>query len=211
MPRRQESDRIPAMEILIATNNKHKVIEFCRIFSGFRVLSPADMHIDFEFEETGDTFFANSYGKALALHKQTGKWVVADDSGLCVPALDNAPGVYSARYGAPRKGKNLSAARRNQYLLQQMQNITERKAFFACCMVLVMTEHKFFAAQETVEGVIASEPAGSEGFGYDPLFYLSSMGKTVAQLEAGEKDKLSHRGRAARVIRHHLETLQATT
>ena len=196
------------MEILIATNNRHKVVEFARIFEGCRVLSPADIDLDFEFDETGQSFFENSYGKALALHKLTGRRVMADDSGLCVSALGGAPGIYSARYGAPASGENLPSGERNAYLLRQLEGKTDRAAWFVCCMVLVLSEYRFFAAQETLAGTITTAPAGEEGFGYDPVFFVPEAGKTVAQLDAAEKDAISHRGRAARVMQRHLAGLQ---
>lgn len=193
------------MDILLATNNAHKVQEFTRIFTDHRIITPGQLGIEFEYIETGKTFLDNALGKAMTLHKLAGKRVIADDSGLCVPALGNAPGVYSARYGSGQDGIRLSPEQRNAFLLEQMQDITDRRAFFVCCMVLVFAEHRFFAAQETVAGIINHKPAGRRGFGYDPLFFLPQFRKTAAELEGTQKDSVSHRGKAARVILGHLE------
>ena len=176
-----------------------------RILKGYRIYCPQDSGINFNYEENGSTFLENSFGKAMALYKITKKRIIADDSGLCVPALNNAPGVYSARYGISKEGETLSAARKNQLILEQMQNIKERKAYFVCCMVLILSEYRFFIAQETLQGTIAHEPAGNGGFGYDPIFYVPGFKKTVAELEDKQKDRISHRGKAARVIKHYLE------
>ena len=196
------------MELLLATNNDHKVKEFNRIFKQHRLFTPTELGLEFDYAETGTTFHENALGKARALYRMTGRPVLADDSGLCVTALDNAPGVFSARYGAIQPGTRLKAEERNALLLQQLQAQTNRQAFFVCCMACVVTEHRFFVAQETVEGVIAHEPAGDGGFGYDPVFLLPEFGLTVAQLEPARKDSISHRGKAARVINTLLAAIQ---
>jgi XTP/dITP diphosphohydrolase len=187
-------------ELLLASNNAHKHAEFTRLFPGFRILLPADLGLAFEFEENGSTFLENSLGKALSLSASTGRPVVADDSGLCVPALGGEPGIYSSRYGSPSPGVVLGASERNSYLLSRMRGISDRRAFFVCCMALVLGPERFVTVQETVHGVIADAPRGTNGFGYDPLFLLPGRGLTIAELPDGEKDALSHRGRAARRI-----------
>lgn len=197
------------MKILIATQNKHKVGELQYILKDHILVTPGEMGIPFDFEETGSSFFENSYGKAMELYKSAGLPVIADDSGLVVPALGGEPGIYSARYGASEKGKNLEAPERNEYLLNKMNGITNREAFFVCCMTLILTENRFFSAQETMEGIIASEPSGVHGFGYDPLFYLPEYGKTVAQIPEEEKNRISHRGRAGRRINVLLKELES--
>jgi XTP/dITP diphosphohydrolase len=193
--------------VVLATNNRHKAVEISRILTTVEVLLPADVGVSFEYEETGQNFLDNAYGKALALYHHLERPVLADDSGLAVSALDGAPGIFSARYGSDVFGRPLTDAQRNSYLLQQMEDKPERSCFFVCCMVLMVEEYRYFTAQETVEGVVAREAVGSGGFGYDPLFFLPDLGKTVAQLSSGEKDQLSHRGRAARRIQCLLNSL----
>ncbi|MDZ7794200.1 MAG: RdgB/HAM1 family non-canonical purine NTP pyrophosphatase [Spirochaetia bacterium] len=200
------------MEILVATENTHKLKELSAIFAGHTLLTPHERDIDYYFEETGETFLANAQGKALALFEkvrleQALTPVIADDSGLVVPALGGEPGVYSARYGSPAGGPNLDTPDRNRYLLDKMEGLTDRRSFFVCCMVLVLTPERFFVAQETLPGSIISEPRGNHGFGYDPLFYLNEYGQTVAELPEAEKNKISHRGRAGIRLRAVLDSL----
>ncbi len=183
----------------MASNNPHKVVEMEKIFSGHRIIAPQSLGIRFQHEEVGDTYFENALGKAATLYQLTGKPVISDDSGLSVKALDGAPGVYSARFGDAPDGKILSTPERNVYLLEKMKGVKEpkeRQAHFVCCMVIILEKERIFSVQETFPGIIASEPSGSEGFGYDPLFYLPEYGKTVAQLPEDEKNRISHRGRA---------------
>lgn len=188
-------------ELLLASNNEHKRREFARLFHGVTIRMPRDIGIDFDFPEDGATFLANAQGKAAALHRLARRPVIADDSGLCVASLGGEPGIYSARYGSAPGSAPLEAPRRNEYLLQRMTGMKERSAYFVCCLVLVLSDDRFFAAQETVPGVIAAAARGTNGFGYDPLFFLPELGKTMAELPDEDKDRLSHRGRAARRIR----------
>jgi len=185
------------IELVLASNNAHKHTEFCRLFPRIRVLLPRDIGVSFEHEETGDTFFDNARGKALALFRAAGRPVIADDSGLCVHALGGAPGILSNRYGAGADGKLLEAGARNAYLLQKLEGEKDRRAFFVCCLVLVLDEERFVAVQETVHGVITEEPRGKNGFGYDPVFFLPGSGMTMAEIPDAHKDEVSHRGRAA--------------
>jgi XTP/dITP diphosphohydrolase len=187
-------------EIVLASNNAHKHEEFERLFPGARLLLPRDLGISFEYEEDGDTFLSNALGKALALHRQTGRAVMADDSGLCVRALGGEPGIFSSRYGAGPGGALLDAPRRNAYLLERMRGMEDRAAWFVCCLVLVFEETRFLVAEETVHGTIVESPRGENGFGYDPLFLVAGHQRTVAELPEREKDEISHRGRAARRI-----------
>jgi XTP/dITP diphosphohydrolase len=186
------------MELLLASNNDHKRRELERLLPGVVVRSPRDVGAALDFEENGGTFLENARGKAAALFRTTHLPVIADDSGLCVTALGGQPGIYSNRYGVPRGTQPLEAPERNAYLLRRMAGVEDRAAFFVCCLVLVLGEERFFAAQETVDGVIADAPRGRNGFGYDPLFLFPSRGLTMAELSDAEKDAVSHRGRAAR-------------
>ncbi len=187
------------MDIVLASNNPHKLTEVARLFRGHVVRAPADIGVPFAFEENGSTFLENAIGKARALFDACRIPVLADDSGLCVPALGGEPGVFSSRYGS-NGGKILSTPERNAYLLSRMGGVADRGAYFVCCMVLFLGEERYLVAQETVRGTVATAPRGDHGFGYDPLFLVPGMGKTIAELPAGEKDRLSHRGRAARRI-----------
>ena len=187
-------------ELLIASNNEHKTREFARLFPGVRIRAPRDVGIEFDCPEDGETFFSNAHGKAAALHRLAGRPVIADDSGLCVDSLGGEPGILSARYGSPPGGAVLDAPRRNDYLLSRMSGIRARGARFICCLVLLLGTDRFVSAQETVPGVIAESPRGDHGFGYDPLFLLTDMGKTMAELSDVDKDRISHRGRAAQRI-----------
>ena len=187
-------------ELLLASNNSHKHDEFARLFPGLRILLPKDLGLAFEFEENSQTFLDNALGKSLTLHRLAGRTVIADDSGLCVPALGGEPGVYSSRYGSVPGGAVLAAPERNQYLLCRMKGLADRRAFFVCCLALVVEETRFVTIQETVHGVIAEAPRGTNGFGYDPLFFLPERGMTIAELPDADKDAVSHRGRAARLL-----------
>jgi XTP/dITP diphosphohydrolase len=126
--------------------------------------------------------------------------VIADDSGLSVAALGGEPGVSSSRFGAKDNGPLLSDEEKNRLLLAKMQGVENRRAVFVCCMVLILDELRFLAAQEVLEGSVALEPAGSGGFGYDPIFLLPDVDVTVAQVTEAAKDRISHRGKAARRI-----------
>ena len=194
------------MDILVATGNKNKIKELSQIMPEHHFLTPADLDIEFDYDETGTTYCENALGKALHLHKLVGKPVLAEDSGLSVPALDGAPGIYSARYGM-KDGIKLSDPEKNAFLLKNMEGTKDRKAFFVCSMVLVMNEYRYFVAQETMEGEIALEPAGEKGFGYDPVLYIPAAGKTVAQMSDEEKNALSHRGKAGRKMKLIIESL----
>jgi XTP/dITP diphosphohydrolase len=185
------------MKIVLATGNAHKKKELSQIISSHQLLLPEDLGISFYHEETAETFSGNSMGKAQTLFAACGKPVMADDSGLIVPALNGGePGIYSARYGSDESGHNLSDTERNHYLLHKMRAITDRSAFFVCCMTLIIDEYRVFTVQETFKGEIISRMEGTGGFGYDPIFYIPEIGKTAAQLSESEKNRISHRGKA---------------
>jgi XTP/dITP diphosphohydrolase len=187
-------------EFLLASNNAHKHQEFMRLFPGIRILRPRDLGLEFDFEEAGETFLENAFGKAMALFQMAKRPVIADDSGLCVGALGGEPGIFSSRYGAGVGGALLDAPRRNAYLLDRMEGIQDRAAYFVCCCVLVLEESRFIAVQDTVHGHIADGPRGENGFGYDPVFLVPGQERTMAELPDTEKDAISHRGRAARRV-----------
>lgn len=200
------------MILWFASGNAHKKQELAAILSaagcGYPLKTPLEAGIAFDPDETGDSFLENALLKARVLSRlladagQTGP-VIADDSGLCVDALGGRPGIYSARYGA-EAGSKLGDAARNALLLGELENARQRSARFVCAMVLLYTENRFFAAQETLEGEIIPLEAGAGqgrgGFGFDPILYLPGRGLTVAELPAEEKNCLSHRGKAARAL-----------
>jgi XTP/dITP diphosphohydrolase len=172
---------------------------------------PADSGIGFDPDETGLTFCENALLKARELKKiigRNGEAVIADDSGLCVDALDGRPGIYSARYGGTG-GQKLSSAERNALLLEELKDNAKRRARFVCAMVLLLEEDRFFLVQETLEGEIVKNgmSRGEGGFGYDPVFLIPELGRTAAELSAEEKNSLSHRGKAGKHIANILKNL----
>lgn len=199
------------MLIVLASGNPHKKVELSALFKGHTLLLPQDLGVTYHHEETGSLFLENALGKARTLYKQlvqatrSNHLILADDSGLSIPALGGEPGVYSARFGEKELGRKPSYREQHQLLLEQMRTKRDRKAYFICCMVLMIHPDRWFMAQETLEGEIAFTPKGTGGFGYDPLLYLPSKGKTVAELTLEEKNEISHRGTAARAIRTILE------
>ena len=197
---------LPRNEIVLATNNKHKHTEISEALPGYTVLTPRNLGIEFDCEETGTTFLDNALLKARALFALCRKPVLADDSGLCVPALGGRPGVYSARFGQDQSAPPRDDAERNAYLLSLIPKDSRPEAFFVCAMVLLVSEYRVFTAQETVSGVIVHTPRGTHGFGYDPVFFLPERGLTVAEIGLPEKNTFSHRGRAVRRIKAILES-----
>jgi XTP/dITP diphosphohydrolase len=149
-----------------------------------------------EFEETAPTFAENSTGKAEHYSRFTHSLVVADDSGIVVPALGGAPGVYSARYAGP----NASDADRVQKILREMKGFTgeDRRAKFVCVTAIARHGRAFIITSDSVEGFVTEEPRGNDGFGYDPIFFLPQIGMTYAEASREEKNRLSHRGKAFR-------------
>ena len=186
------------MELVLASNNPHKVAEVRRILVGFAVRTPAETGVSFAFEETGSTYEQNALGKARHLHGLIGVPTLADDSGLTVAALGGAPGVRSARFGPP--GAALDDAGRCAYLLSLLRGAADRSAAFVCCIAVVLDARRLLLVQESVEGRIAPRPRGAHGFGYDPVFLVGDGERTMAELPAADKDRLSHRGRALRRI-----------
>jgi len=197
------------MNIWFATNNKHKKTELCAILNA-ELKIPPEEGLSFEPEETGASFSENALIKARALQKIIGGSdpVIADDSGLCVDALDGRPGVLSARYGM-ESGQKLTSAKQNIILLDEIGDAPKRSARFVCAMALLFSDDRFFLVQETLEGEIVkkSEIKGEGGFGYDPIFWIPSLGRTLAELSLEEKNTLSHRGKAGKHIANLLGNL----
>ena len=192
---------MPPTKLLVATHNQGKVREFAEMMQDLKIqwLSLDEAGVTEDVAETGQTFAENSRLKARAYAAQTGLLTLADDSGLEVDALDGAPGVYTARYGGP----GLTPQERYQYLLANLQGgpQSERTARFRCVITLAAPDGAILGESEGIcPGLITLQPAGSGGFGYDPVFCLPDRGKTMAQLPPEEKHQISHRGRAVRQI-----------
>lgn len=187
---------------VFATNNSHKISEAQAIVgTNMNLVSLREAGIDIDVEETGTTFEANALIKAQAVFELTGMPCVADDSGLCVNALNGAPGVYSARYG----GEPVNHAKNNEKLLSEMQGVQDRRAQFKTVLCVVGLPKMLGGGSELYEplffeGVVAGEILtvmnGAEGFGYDPLFRPEGYEQTFAEMLAEQKNALSHRGKA---------------
>ena len=198
-------------DLLLASQNPGKLAEMRLLLDGLplRVLAPADAGIHEAPEETGSSFLENATLKALYYAKKTGHLTVADDSGLSVEALDGGPGLYSSRFG----GEGASDADRNRLLLAKLIGVppARRAARFTSAVVAALGGTVLFHVQESVEGWIAEEPRGGNGFGYDPLFFYPPLGRTFGELPREEKDRVSHRGKAFARLREFLTPLAAAT
>ena len=184
------------MKLLLASGNEHKRSEIATILQSATIALPSEFGVDFQYEETGATYRDNALGKAMTLHLATGMPVLADDSGLSVEALGGDPGVRTARFGAEEAVLPRNDRDRYELLLKKLIGIEDRRAAFVCCLALVTGPESFVVAQEICSGEIARSPIGDRGFGYDPIFYLPSMARTMAQLSPDIKNRISHRGRA---------------
>jgi XTP/dITP diphosphohydrolase len=163
---------------------------------GFDVISQKEAGITLEVEETGETFYDNAYLKAEAAMRASHMPAVADDSGLMVEALNGEPGVYSKRYG----GEGLNDTDRNVLLLKNLSDEEHRSAKFVSSIVCVFPEGDIVSAEGACEGSILREPRGGGGFGYDPVFFVAEVGKSMAELLPHEKNNVSHRGKALRAF-----------
>jgi XTP/dITP diphosphohydrolase len=183
-------------ELLLASQNPGKLDEMRLLAAGlpFRVVGPRELGIGEAPEETGASFLENARIKALAYAKRSGRLTVADDSGLSVDALGGAPGLYSSRFG----GEGASDAARNELLLAKLAGVPPegRGARFTSALVVARGRDVLFEVEEHVEGRIADEIRGANGFGYDPLFLLPALGKTAAELDPAQKNRISHRAKA---------------
>ena len=185
------------MRLVVASGNKNKLREIAEIFTDFEVVSQKEMGFDEDVEETGKTFAENALIKARAASKALGMVALADDSGICVDALDGAPGVYSARYcghhGSDKENRNL--------LLKNMEGVENRKAYFQSAIALVFPDGRELIAEGRTNGVIRPEDVGSGGFGYDCIFYRDDLQKSFGVASAEEKNAVSHRFRALQAMR----------
>jgi XTP/dITP diphosphohydrolase len=185
-------------KLLLATNNEGKAREYKSLLSGvpFELVTPAEVGITTEVAEVGKSFEENARLKATTLAAESQLLTLADDSGLEVDALGGEPGTLSARYA----GENASDSDRVNYLLAKMQGIPEekRQARFKCVIAIATPQGNVELCTGECDGFIALKPKGNRGFGYDPVFYLPELKKTMAELPPEAKNKISHRGRAAR-------------
>lgn len=191
------------MEIVIASRNKHKIQELEALLSkyvaGVKLLSLDDVGIVGDIEENGTTFSENALIKARAA-ASSGKIGVGDDSGLCVNALDGAPGIFSARFA----GEHGNDAANNEKLLRELSNKSDRSAAFVCAIACVMPDGREITVEGRAEGTILHSASGNNGFGYDPLFYYPPLDKTFASLSPEEKNGISHRARAVEAFAKEL-------
>ena len=188
------------MEIIIATGNAGKVREFKRMLEplGYQVFSQKEKGIVLDVEETGSTFAENAILKARAVWKIAGLPVIADDSGLCVDALDGRPGIYSARYA----GEHATDADRVEKLLSELEGKPDRTGRFVCAIAYLDGKGEAHIFEGVCQGKIAPAPRGTDGFGYDPVFLVGE--KTFAEMTAEEKNAVSHRGKANRLLEDFL-------
>jgi XTP/dITP diphosphohydrolase len=191
--------------LVIATRNKGKTLEIKELLKGFPVeIKNLD---DFgpipHLEEDGDTFDENAYKKASFAARILGLPALADDSGLTVEALDGAPGIHSARYA----GEDATDEQRYLQLLDEMEGKSNRKAAFECVISIAVPTGPALTYEARCEGLITTEPAGSNGFGYDPVFFYPPYNKTFAQITIEEKNRISHRGKALAELRSEFDNV----
>ncbi len=190
------------MKLIIASSNKGKLREYSQLLSplGYEVVSAKDAGIDVDVEETGTTFAENSALKARAIYDLCHECVLADDSGLCVDALDGAPGVYSARFGGMTTDED-----RITLLLDKLKDVPDEKrsAHFMCTIHFIYADGREIAVEGRVDGKIAKSPYGDNGFGYDPVFLYN--GASFASVDSDTKNKVSHRANALKALLYELD------
>ena len=194
------------MKMVLASKNPHKLVEIQKIVERFdiQLVLESELGVDIDVEETGTTFEENSLLKAKAVMEATGLPALADDSGIAVDALNGAPGVYSARYGFD---DSLDDWGRLQLLLKNTENVPDgqRQAQFVCVITLMTPDGQVIQARGEVHGELLRTPAGTGGFGYDPIFYYPPLGKTLAEVDPEEKNQVSHRAQALKVFYEKLK------
>ena len=194
--------------MILASNNAHKLTEFQAIFAdmGIEIISQRAAGCDFEVDETGETFEENAYLKAIAVTRATGQPAIADDSGLMVDALGGEPGVYSARYTGNHDDSDED---RYRYLLKKLGDSEQRTARFVSCICLTFPNGDILRARGTCEGSILYGPRGENGFGYDPIFLPDGFDRSMAELSPEEKNRISHRGNALKILKEELRSYYA--
>lgn len=194
------------MKAVLASKNQHKLAEISKIVAqfGMELVLQSELGLDIDVDETGETFEENSMLKARAVMEASGMPAIADDSGLMVDALDGAPGVYSARYGGSH---DRTDEERYRYLLSNLENVPDEKrgAKFVSVITLLYPDGHAIVARGECHGTILHAPRGENGFGYDPVFFVTSEGKSMAELSPERKNEISHRARALQVLAARLE------
>ena len=194
------------MKVVLASKNPHKLVEIKQITDkfGFDLMLQSELGVDIDVEETGTTFEENSLLKAKAVMEATGLPALADDSGISVDALNGEPGVYSARYGFD---ESLDDWGRMMLLLKNTEHVPDgqRQAKFVCVISFVTPDGKTIQARGEIHGELTREPRGENGFGYDPIFYYPPFGQTTAEIPAEQKNAVSHRGNALRILNEKLK------
>ena len=191
--------------LVLATRNKGKKREFELLFNGLpvEIKGVSEFQKIPEFEEEGSTFEEIAINKAKFVSKALDLPAIADDSGLTVEALNGAPGIFSARYA----GKSATNGQNNRKLLEKMEGKENRNAIFVCSIAISKPTGQVLTYTGRCSGIILHEPAGTNGFGYDPFFYYSPLGKTFAQLSVEEKSRVSHRGQAMRKLKNDFKKI----
>lgn len=188
------------MRLIIATGNEDKVREIDEILegTGFEAISMKQAGFNPDIVEDGTTFEENAIKKAMAVHELSGEYVMADDSGLCIDALDGAPGIYSARFC----GEDSTYEEKFRKIFEMLADVPEdkRTAQFVCAIAVVKPDGTSFTVRGECRGVLHEKPVGENGFGYDPIFYVPEFGMTTAQMDPEVKNSISHRGRALRAM-----------
>lgn len=197
-------------KLIVGSNNKGKIVEIKEILGNYfdEVLSLKDAGIELNVVEDGATFFENAQKKAEEAFEITKCATLADDSGIVVDALDGRPGVYSARFAA----ETATDDENNKLMLKLMECVPKdkRTARFVCTLVLYLPDGKMISAEGTCEGAIFTENRGTNGFGYDSLFYVEKYGKTMAEIDPSEKNKISHRYKALVALMKKLDNYIST-
>lgn len=191
------------MKLIIASNNKHKIAEIKSILGTKfdAILSLSEAEITHETIEDGTTFLENAIKKASEIAALSGACALADDSGICAHALDNAPGIYSARFA----GEHGDDKANNAMLLEKLSDKSDRTAHYTCAMALVRPNGEITTAEGHLYGTVIEAPRGVGGFGYDPLFVPDGESRTLAEMTDGEKNEISHRKRALEALLKKLE------
>lgn len=194
------------MKVVLASKNQHKLVEIRQITDkfGFELILQSELGVDIDVEETGTTFEENSFLKANAVMEATGLPALADDSGICVDALNGEPGIYSARYGFD---ETLDDWGRLELLLKNTEHVPDgqRQAKFVAVITMVSPGGEVIQACGEIHGQLLRQAKGKNGFGYDPIFYYPPMGMTTAEMPAEEKNKVSHRANALKVLYEKLK------
>ena len=186
--------------IVLASGNKHKIKEIGEMLKDYKVVGYKELGLDFEIEEDGNTFYENALIKAKVVSKALNLPALADDSGICVDALNGMPGIYSARYAGDGIDEH-----NNELLLKNMQDQENRTAKFVCCMVFYKPNGEIITATGETHGKILYEVQGENGFGYDPLFFSDDLQKCLGVATAEEKNTISHRFRALQALINKLK------